>query len=611
MCGILGITYIQASQEQRERAMNALSHRGPDASGQWVSPGRQVWLGHRRLSIVDLTQAGNQPMENEDGSIHLVCNGEIYNYPTLRARLENLGHTFRSQSDNEAILHAYEAWGDRFVEELEGMFAFALWDERNKRFFLARDRLGIKPLYYASVNGELLLASELRALLPLLPWIPEPDPIALAYVMTLGYIPSPSSIWRGVSKLEPAHALTWIPGKGVFKWRYWEPPRQIDSGGKRGTEEWKEIFEAVLKEHLLSDVPIGLLLSGGLDSTSLAVGLKELGHPTKAITVSFPGTKFDEAPVAKEVTNHLGIQWRQVPLRVQDVDELLGQTVAIFDEPQGYSALLSMNMVCREASRDFKVVLAGDGGDEVFGGYTWYGNLDWPGERRASRIRPLIAPLIQRGLSGRLTRLAMQIFESQSPLHRHAMRLFPRFLPEEVTGLLEPLKFSFSDEEMLEPLKRHFEPKLPRKRAFQRIDLMTFCSDSILAKVDRASMATSLEVRVPFLDRRIIEWGLTRPLSSYRDNESKPALRDYLRNRVPQSVFDHPKQGFSLRVLDDFDWVFAIERIRQGTWVQGGYWGSAWERLIKPDMPYRNARIWVLLILTLWADNWMKQGTRI
>ncbi len=550
-------------------------------------------------------------MGNEDGSIHLVCNGEIYNYPILRDRLEGLGHIFRSRSDNEAILHAYEAWGDRFLEELEGMFAFALWDERNKKLLLARDRLGIKPLYYASMNGGISLASELRALLPLLPRIPDPDPIALAYVMTLGYIPSPSSVWRGVSKLEPAHALTWMPGKGVFKWRYWEPPRQIDPRRESDTGEWKETFETVLGEHLLSDVPIGLLLSGGLDSTSLAVGLKELGHQTKAITVSFPGTKFDEAPVAEEVTNHLGIQWRRVSLRVQDVEELLEQTAVIFDEPQGYSALLSMNMVCREASREFKVVLAGDGGDEVFGGYTWYRNLDWPGDSRASRIRPLIAPLIQRGISGRLTRMAMRIFEGQSPLHRHAMRLFPRFLPEEAMGLLEPLKCSFGDEEMLEPLKRHFEPKLPLLRAFQRIDLMTFCSDSILAKVDRASMATSLEVRVPFLDRRIIEWGLSRPVSSYHIDESKPALRDYLRNRVPQSVFGHPKQGFSLRVLDDFDWTSAIERIRKGTWVQEGYWGSSWERLISPDMPYRNARIWVLLILTLWGDNWMKQEKRI
>jgi len=543
-------------------------------------------------------------MHNENETIWLVCNGEIYNYPSLRPRLEALGHWFYSNSDNEAILHAYESWGEQCVDRLEGMFAFALWDEKTKKLLAARDRVGIKPLYYAETRDGVILASEASALLPLLDAMPEPEPMALAYVMTLGYVPSPWSIWRGVRKLEAGHLLVWKSASGAEVRKYWEPPRQIAPDSTRQpTTEWPVLFEQVLGEHLLSDVPIGLFLSGGLDSSSVAAGLRDIGKPVRAMTVSFPGSSQDEAPIAATVARHLGFEHEITPLEIEGINLLIHRVARSFDEPQGYSALLSMYLISQTAAREFKVVLAGDGGDEVFGGYTWYQDLDDDLQRHSSWIRRALRSLMRRNASPALRQRAALHFAQMSPLHRHAWRLYPRFLPEEAEALLAPMGIPFTDEEMLAPLRKHFEPGLPLKRALQRVDLMTFCTDSILAKVDRASMAHSLEVRVPFLDRRIIEWALSRPLEEREQRENKPVLRGYLFPRVPTSVLSHPKQGFSLRVLDDFDWDSALDYIREGAWVRQGYWSPKWRYLVEPGVAYREGRIWNLLMLTHWADG--------
>ena len=596
MCGILGIAQTdRLDRDKLSNTLNCLEHRGPDAAGEWFSAAGSVWLGHRRLAIVDLSDAGRQPMHNEAQTIWLVCNGEIYNYPTLRKRLEGLGHCFYSNSDSEVILHAYEAWGDRCVDYLEGMFAFALWDDKQQQLLAARDRVGIKPLYYAKTGQGLMLASEASALLPLLEPKPEPEPMALAYVMTLGYVPSPWSIWRGVRKLEPGHVLTWQPRTGLQTRCYWQPPRHINK--ESNAVDWQTLFEAVLSEHLLSDVPIGLFLSGGLDSSSVAAGLRDIEQPVEAITISFPGSQHDEEPVAVAVTRHLGFSHRIVPIGLVDVDDLIRQVARAYDEPQSYSALLTMYQISQVAARNFKVVLAGDGGDEVFGGYTWYQDLgNSLSLRRAVRC---LRSVIRGTLPGEAR------FINKSPLHRHAWRLHPRFLPQEAESLLAPTGLRFGEAEMLAPLRKHFEPNLPLKRALQRVDLMSFCTDSILAKVDRASMAHSLEVRVPFLDRRVIEWALSRPIETRERKESKPILRGYLRPRVPAAVLSHPKQGFSLRVLDGYNWDAALKVIRQGFWMREGYWSPQWEQLTTLDVPYRTARIWNLLVLTWWAEVWL------
>lgn len=610
MCGIIAQIGKTGCIDRQTSGLMHLTHRGPDTEGVWHSPTGRVWLGHRRLSIVDLNETGRQPMHNEDHMIWLVCNGEIYNYPSLRNRLEALGHRFYSQCDNEVILHAYEEWDTKCVDHLEGMFAFAVWDEQRQRLLAARDRIGIKPFYYAETGQGLLLASEAGALLPLLKSRPEPEPMALAYVMTLGYVPSPWSIWRGIFKLEPGHFFIWQQKTGLQFKKYWEPPRRIESSAKNDHSGWRSLFETVLKEHLLSDVPIALFLSGGLDSSAIAVGLHRINRPVRAITAAYPDSPQNEAPVAAAITAHLNFSHTIIPFHIEDVNGLIRKTAAAFDEPQGYSALLSMYLISNRAARDFKVVLAGDGGDELFGGYNWYQDINGSLRKSSQWIRRCLRPLVSRNASPNVRQKAASLFAQTSFLHRHAWRLYPRFLPEETETLLSPMGIRFGDDDLLAPLKKHFEPALPLKRALQRVDLMTFCSDSILAKVDRASMANSLEVRVPFLDHRIIEWALSQPIDAREEGEGKPTLREYIRPFVPLKVMNHPKQGFSLRVLDKFNWGEALNCIGQSIWVQEGYWSSHWERLLEMGVPYRTARIWNLLMLTQWADAWFRKEKR-
>lgn len=587
----------------RYAALAALARRGPDNEGEWMSPDGIAWLGHRRLSIVDLSPAGNQPMLSTDGTLALVCNGEIYNYPDLRRQLEARGHRFQSHCDSESILYAYREWGEECLERLEGMFAFVLWDLRNRRALAARDRIGIKPLYFAETAGGLALASDARAARSLLPEPPGVDPLAVAYVLTLGYVPSPHAIWRGIRKLEAGHFLSWRPGMPLRVTRYWSPPTTLHAGPASAGRAWPELFESVLREHLLSDVPMGLFLSGGIDSNCVAAGLHDLGERVACVTVGFPDNAAgDESPAAATTAAHLGMPHRSVPLRLNSMDQLLRDTVSSLDEPQGYSAPLTMFAVSREAAGTNKVILAGDGGDECFAGYSWYAGLDRPLANERRWWWPSRRPIVRPGASADDRKAAMSRFAEASVLHRHAARLFPRFLPEEASALLAPTGMRFDDETMLEPLRRHFIATLPLKRALQRIDLMTFCSDSILAKVDRTSMAHGLEVRVPFLDRRIVEWSLPRPPDAREETESKPILRDYLASRVPAAILQRPKQGFSIRI-DGLDWDAEAAAIGESGWIKDGLWSGEWRSAIAPGTPYREGRIWTLAMLSAWYDS--------
>lgn len=598
MCGIVGQVGTLSDRIRQAHALSTLIHRGPDAHDNWWSDDGDAWIAQRRLAIVDLSEAGHQPMYNEDRSIWLVCNGEIYNYPSLRHRLESLGHTFYSNSDSESIVHAYEEWGDDCVRHLEGMFAFAIWDSRKHKLLLARDRVGIKPLAYRETPDGLTFASDTRALIDLCESRPAIYSQAVAYVLTLGYVPSPLSMWQGIHKLEAGHVLTWTAETGVQTRCYWQPPTEIDSKKSLNIDEWQALFHTVVEEHLLSDVPLGMFLSGGLDSSAVALGLKQLDQSIEAITVSYPTSKQDESPFASELARQLGMQHAITPIVVDDIPSLVRDVAKAYDEPQSYSALLSMYQVCQVGADKYKVILAGDGGDEVFGGYNWYKHLPKP---KPKSFKHTIKNLIK---GNNKPQGLWDEFAQKSILHHHASKLHPRFFPHEAEMLLQSTGLKFTDDDMLAPLRKYYVDSLPVKRALQRVDLMTFCTDSILAKVDRASMAHSLEVRVPFLDRRVIEWGLTQPLTEREDHESKPILRDYLQGHVPSSILDHPKQGFSLRTLDDFDWGAAKQVIRDSQWVQQGYWSNV-DGLFDETMPYHTARIWNLYMLSEWANHWL------
>lgn len=526
--------------------MDVLKHRGPDNATIWEQ--HNTMLGHTRLSIVDLSSAGNQPFHNATNSIHLVCNGEIYNAPELRKQLKAIGYRFTSHSDNEVILHGFEEWGPSVVKKLIGMFAFIIWDERGQRIFAARDHTGIKPLYYKAGSESFEAASELTALTGSIS-IEEMDSLSLAYYFFLGYVPSPRTINKDYQKLEPGTYLTWREGQGPRIHRYWSPPDKIHP---EESINFEELFHNVLQDHLLSDVPIGTFLSSGLDSTSITAGLKELGYDTTAITIGFPGSDRNEAPLANKIAQRLGIMNEIVNIESSDTFELIDKATSIYDEPQGYSALLTMTQVCEVASKKCKVILSGDGGDEVMGGYNWYQNI---GLQYSSGKRRTANRLLYK-LTGHKKFLNEHYFKTTSDLHRHAWRLYPRFLPEEIETILKPFDVKFTDEIALAPLRQYFTDSLPLKRALQRVDLMTFCADSINPKVDRASMAYSMEVRVPFLDKRMIEYGMSRP---YEDESPKEPLRNYLNKKVPPKVFENPKQGFSAQMFNKY----IFEQIKQ------------------------------------------------
>lgn len=603
MCGIAcKIDKEAVSAERIEQALVQMKTRGPDASGLWRSPSGNAILGHCRLAIIGLDSTANQPLASEDGTVRVVCNGEIYNYPSLRTRLEDMGHEFRTSSDNEAIVHAYEQWGKACLNELEGMFAFVLWDESEQMLFAARDRVGIKPLCFAVQHGGIAVASHFGGLLPLMNKSPNPNPLAVAYVFAHGYVPAPHSIWDSAHKLPGGHWLSWKSGEEARVNQYWQPPEQTDSQPQDREPSWEELFGEIVQEHLLSDVPVGLFLSGGIDSTSIAAALSERGKALSAFTVTFPDGSRDEGPIARAVANHLGLDHHCQDLKMGHVLPLMDRVAKDFDEPQGYSALMTLHEVSRLAAQHYKVVLAGDGGDECFGGYRWYFEPSAL-EVFRSRVRSLLRPRSEN------QDVATEAIGGFGELASHARLLFPCFSPEQIQQLLRNTGVEFGQDQWLEPLRQHDRPNLPRIRRFQRIDLMTFCADSILPKVDRASMASSLEVRVPFLDRRIIEWAFRRP-PTRRDSlarHSKKVLRNYLRTRVPHSVLNHPKQGFSMPFWNTNELDRSMQEIEQSWWVQSGFFGTDWRSLVADEAPMRRARLFVMLSLVKWGQHWLNK----
>ncbi|MEG3640535.1 asparagine synthase (glutamine-hydrolyzing) [Magnetococcus sp. PR-3] len=606
MCGIVAEFGQRSPQGAREAALNRLTHRGPDHGGTWQQQHpTPVWLGHRRLAIVDTSAAGNQPLHHQQGALHLVGNGEIYNAPALQKQLEDLGHKFHSHSDNEAILHAYQQWGMAFLDHLEGMFAFMLWDAHKQRLIAARDRLGIKPLFYTQTStGGVVLASEASAMVGLNGVAKQGyDRDALAHVLAYGYIPDPYAIWKGVHKLSPGHALTWQAGQEVQVHPYWTPPTQ--SNPECDDRQWPERYEAILHEHLLSDVPLSLFLSGGLDSTSVAVGVKKLGHQLKAFSLGFPNHPRDESLVAQATAEQLNHPFQRVVMQAQGLADQIDAALPTQDEPHLFGSYLTMLNICGAVAKDYKVVLSGDGGDELFAGYNWYRDIPTELPRLATLKHKLARPLLRHApMPEALRARARMAFACRSPLHRHAWRTSHRFLPEEIEALLKPADIPYSEDAFLAPLERWFTPGLPLVRALQRVDLMTFCSNHICAKVDRASMAHALEVRVPYLDRRLVEWALSRPEDAREAHGNKPLIRDYVAPHVPAQVLHQRKQGFSLRT----GWPPGMEGILMG-WVdespliQSSILRADWRRFLPPDDTLREQKLWLLALLGRWMHH--------
>ncbi len=551
MCGICGLVSADPQHHVAIDAINtAIAHRGPDGSGTWQ--GANASLGHRRLAIIDLV-TGDQPLGSPDGTLQLVFNGEIYNFQALRAELRVLGHTFRTTSDTEVIVHALQQWGDQALARLDGMFALAAWDSREQRLLLARDRLGKKPLYYAPLpGGGLSFASEIKALLqhPAVERTLAPD--ALGQFLCYGYVPPPATWFQQIKQLQPGHALAWQAG-AVHQWRWWsahasaQAPR-LELSSTAAALELRRRIRAAVERRLISDVPLGAFLSGGIDSSVVVAEMQDLlDQPVKTFSIGFHGGGwYDETAYAREVAAHLGTEHHEFQVE-PDAHQLLAVLLHHYDEPFADSSALPTYLLSAMTKQHVSVALAGDGGDEIFAGYERFGAALW-----ATRYQRLPAPM-RRAIERSAAWLpAHQASAPTARLQRVLQKLalplevgFPRWLmlwtPEEIADLTgaapEPtVRYRAHTAGIAHPLA-----------ATMTYNLTTYLPDDLLVKVDRMSMAHGLEVRAPLLDTALVEWALRLPPQlQWRGRRGKWLLRQAYRERLPATVLSRPKHGFGV-----------------------------------------------------------------
>ncbi len=528
MCGIAGIVGSVPDREVVERMVERLHHRGPDDRGTWRGDGAH--LGHSRLAILDLSDAGHQPMTH--GPLTITYNGEVYNFRQLRRELEG---EFRSDGDTEVVLRMYADQGTRCLHRLRGMFAFGVWDSDRNRLFAARDRLGIKPFYYRELEGGLAFASEIKALLEL--GVPPIDLGALRDYLTYRYIPSPKTVYQGIRELPPGHALVWDGSLHVERW--WSPTCEVTiTDMNEATERLDELLTTVIPSHTLADVPVGVFLSGGVDSTTTVAFVDN----PRTFTLGSDVGHRDETPVAREVAEYFGADHHVFVAEALDLDRALATQPGLFDQPFGDSGSWATWLVSRLAREHVTVALCGEGGDELFCGYQWYRRWFGSGAtgllREISRVVPTFSNL-GRSLQRR----------SAKGLDRYAAFLSP-FTVEQKQSLVGP-KLANEDYDDLWFFRDHWRDDLDPMKRMQWADIHTFLPGDLLARVDRASMAHSLEMRPPLLDHELVEFALSLDASLLIDSDTgtgKLVVRQLMADRVPPGLFDRPKKGFNLPI---------------------------------------------------------------
>ena len=553
MCGICGVLHFDSERGVDEEALvvmrDSLSHRGPDDAGTWTQG--PVGLGHRRLSIIDLSPAGHQPMCNEDGTIWIAFNGEIYNFQELRTELEGRGHHFKSQTDTEVVLHLFEDLGIRCVERLNGMFAFSIWDRRNKRLYLARDRLGIKPLYYSLQGRSLLWGSELKALRAHPEFRPEEDWQSLGLFFSFGYINHPHTAYRDTFKLSPGHWLECTEDGEVTVERYWH--LLYDDRGQRRREDYEEELRELLLDavriRMVADVPYGAFLSGGVDSSIVVSQMARcLGIPVKTFSIGFQDRAYSDLPYAKAVADHLGTEHHELVLSAPDRD-LFARILRNFDEPYSDYSMFPMHAVAQLAREHVTMALSGDGGDELFAGYARYRG-DWLDGQLAKLVptSPLrkVAAVAGRHIPNDRVRRALARLP-EIPEMRYYMRKL-EYPDRRKQELISPDALeAMGGADCSNVYRRLAEGKehLGAVTRAQSIDTQCYLPEDILTKVDRTTMMHSLEARVPLLDHRVVELAARiPPRFKITRTSTKVVLREAFEADVPQAFFDRPKTGF-------------------------------------------------------------------
>ncbi|MBC8555873.1 MAG: asparagine synthase (glutamine-hydrolyzing) [Candidatus Brocadiales bacterium] len=638
MCGICGFVG-NVEDTVFQRMLNVLSHRGPDDRGYTQFRGEtsemKVSLGHTRLSIIDLSPSGHQPMSNEDDTVWIVYNGEIYNFREISKGLKTKGHKFKSKSDTEVIIHAYEEWGESCVQYLNGMFAFAIWDKKKERLFIARDRLGIKPLYYWVGSNKFIFASEIKAILEYREFEKKVDPKTLFHFMTFLYIPSPLSIFKGIKKLPPAHTLTLEKHKVEIK-KYWDlafRPRSPDFHSKlnsKSEEYYKKqimvLLQDVLESHMISDAPLGAFLSGGIDSSAV-VGLmsKLCPEPVKTFSIGYEGKgeeSYNELKYARIVSKYYGTDHQEFILKPEMID-LLPKIVWHLDEPFADLATIPTYLVSEAASQYVKVALTGIGGDEVFGGYPRY---------LGARISQLYVklPLFVRKLLVIAAETLPESGESRNIPGWVKRFMRGSLLPEDeryiswVSSLTNHQSSQLFTEDFLSSIsdfsvnKTHktFYAENSANNILEKIfylDIKTYLADDLLMMGDKMSMAHSLEIRVPFCDHKLIEFAATIPTElKFKGLKLKSLLKESLAGLLPEEILQRKKQGFMVPMskwfqneLKDFTMdLLSEERIRKR-----GYFRPDFIKLLLRQH-YRGKQdftdqIYALISLELWHQVFM------
>jgi asparagine synthase (glutamine-hydrolysing) len=619
MCGIAGIVSFHGRpilEDELGDMCAAILHRGPDEGGCYLT--QRAGLAMRRLSIIDLA-SGHQPVSNEDGSVWVVLNGEIYNFQELRAELEGRGHIFSTRSDTEAIVHAYEEYGTRCVEHLRGMFGFALWDERRQQLLLARDRLGIKPVYYAEAGGRLLFASELKSILQLPEMKRELNPSAVAHLFSFLTTPRDEAIVAGVHKLEPGHLLIASGGRAPRIERYWDLNFEPDYGKTEDyfVESARGLIEEAVRLHMVSDVPLGAFLSGGIDSSvTVALASRFSTESLKTFSIGFNESEYNELEYARMVAEQYDTDHHELTLR-PDAMASLEDLAWYLDEPFGDSSAIPTYMVSKLAASKVKVVLSGDGGDELFGGYDRY--------LTEQQERTRWMPAGVRRLSGAISRRLPDGMRGKNYLRHAALSGAERYVDsttlfrqEELGKLFRP-SFAEALADSAPASTRLAGMDRMKNRhylsALQDSDIRHYLPLDILTKVDRMSMAASIESRVPLLDHKVVEFAATIPPEmQMRGGVTKNILKRAMRDILPAQVIDRPKRGFAVPLNYWFRGALRNEvrdlLLGERTQRRGIYDRHHLESLVKRHEAGRNLdlELWTLLSFELWMRVFVDGG---
>ena len=641
MCGIAGLFDLRRSPREETFSARAqimadtMLHRGPDGSGGWGDEAAGIGLAHRRLAIVDLSPTGAQPMHSADERFVITYNGEVYNFQDLRVELAALGHVFRGTSDTEVMLAAFVQWGvAEAVTRFVGMFAFAVFDRRERRLYLVRDRIGVKPLYWSIQDGTLLFGSELRALMAHPAFRRDLDPDAISAVVAYSYVPSPATVFRNVHKLPPGAILSISAGGEPQIARYW---RIEDAAARRGTAKYDageavDALEALLRDcvrrRMVADVPVGAFLSGGIDS-SLVVALmqSESNARVRSFTIGFSDGAYDESAIARQVADHLRTDHTEIRLDASDALDLVPQIPDWFDEPFADSSQLPTYLVAQVTRKHVTVALSGDGGDELFAGYPKYVWLDqvWRAAGRLPRplralaggvlsrtpeaaLKPLAAAVLDAGRAERIgeksRRLALAL--SACDPDRAGLALARVGIDRNlVSGATHGYRLT-----PLEGLAAHLPDLVSR---MQVNDIATYLPDDILTKVDRCSMAVSLEAREPLLDHRLIEFAWSLPRDVHQSGGPKGLLRAVLGRYIPPAWMDRPKRGFSVPLSEWLrgplrDWAGELllpQRLKAEGLFDAATVDRLWQRH-RSGAENNATGLWNILMVRAWSERWLK-----